>query len=125
MSFLYNFSMARGWESKAIEAQQAEASEEKSTLRTKMTPQQVARKRQIDGLVLSRQRVRQQLAAAQDPRHRQMLEIAACTTWKPTDKPARLRFSSPSTVYSQIEAAFACPAKTAKRLCSSRIMRLE
>jgi hypothetical protein len=76
MSFRYNFSMARGWESKAIEAQQAEASEEKSTLRAKMTPQQVARKRQIDGLVLSRQRVRQQLAAAQDPRHRQMLEGA-------------------------------------------------
>lgn len=68
--------MARGWESKAIEAQQAEASEEKSTLRAKMTPQQAARKRHIDGLVLSRQRVRQQLAAAHDPRLRQMLEGA-------------------------------------------------
>lgn len=68
--------MARGWESKSIEAQQAEASEEKSPLRPKMTPQQAARKRQIDGLVLSRQRVRQQLAGAQDPRLRQMLEGA-------------------------------------------------
>lgn len=68
--------MARGWESKAIEAQQAEASERTTALRTKMTPQQAARKRQIDGLILSRQRVRQQLAEAPDPRHRQMLEGA-------------------------------------------------
>jgi hypothetical protein len=41
-----------------------------------MTVQQAALKRQIDGLLLSRQRVRQQLAAAQDPRLRQMLEGA-------------------------------------------------
>lgn len=41
-----------------------------------MTPQQAAKQRQIDGLILSRQRVRQQLADARDPRHRQMLEGA-------------------------------------------------
>lgn len=68
--------MARGWESKAIEAQQAEASEKTTTFRTKMTAQQAARKRHIDGLILSRQRVRQQLAEVRDPRHRQMLEGA-------------------------------------------------
>ena len=68
--------MARGWESKSIEAQQAEASEQNRPTRAKMTVQQVALKRQIDGLVLSRQRVRQQLAAAQEPRLRQMLEGA-------------------------------------------------
>jgi tRNA A37 N6-isopentenylltransferase MiaA len=68
--------MARGWESKSIEAQQAEASNERSQPRPKLTAQQAARKRQIDGLVLSLQRVRQQLAAAQDPRLRQMLESA-------------------------------------------------
>ena len=68
--------MARGWESKAIEAQQAEASEKGSTLRPKLTPQQAARQRRVDGLILSRQRVRQQLADAHDPRHRQMLEAA-------------------------------------------------
>ena len=68
--------MARGWESKSVEAQQAEAFEGNRLSRTKMTVQQAALKRQIDGLLLSRQRVRQQLAAAQDPRLRQMLEAA-------------------------------------------------
>jgi len=68
--------MARGWESKSVEAQQAEASEGNRPSRVKMTVQQAALKRQIDGLLLSRQRVRQQLAAAQDPRLRQMLEAA-------------------------------------------------
>jgi hypothetical protein len=68
--------MARGWESKAVEAQQAEASEKGSTSRPKLTPQQAARQRQIDGLILSRQRVRQQLADAHEPRHRQMLAAA-------------------------------------------------
>jgi hypothetical protein len=76
ISFFYNCFMARGWESKAIEAQQAEVSEKTTTLRTKMTPQQAARKRHIEGLMLSRQRVRQQLAAARDPRHRHLLEGA-------------------------------------------------
>jgi hypothetical protein len=68
--------MARGWESKSVEAQQAEASEGNRPSRAKMTVQQAALKRQIDGLLLSRQRVRQQLAAAQDLRLRQMLEGA-------------------------------------------------
>jgi len=68
--------MARGWESKSVEAQQAEASEGNRPSRVKMTVQQAALKRQIDGLLLSRQRVRQQLAAAQDPRLRPMLEAA-------------------------------------------------
>jgi hypothetical protein len=74
--FFYTLSMARGWESKSVEAQQAEASEGNRPSRPKMTVQQAALKRQIDGLLLSRQRVRQQLAAAQDPRLRQMLEGA-------------------------------------------------
>jgi hypothetical protein len=74
--FFYNFPMARGWESKSVEAQQAEAFEGNRPSRAKMTVQQAALKRQIDGLLLSRQRVRQQLAAAQDPRLRQMLEGA-------------------------------------------------
>jgi hypothetical protein len=73
---LYNALMARGWESKSVEAQQAEASEEKRTPKSRMTPEQATHQRQLDGLVLSRQRVLQQLAAAHDPRHRQMLETA-------------------------------------------------
>jgi hypothetical protein len=41
-----------------------------------LTPQQAARQRQIEGLLLSKQRVLQQLSAALDARHRQMLETA-------------------------------------------------
>jgi hypothetical protein len=72
----YNVHMARGWESKSVAAQQAEASNQTPQPKAKLTVQQATRKRQIDGLVLSRQRVRQQLAAAQDPRLRQMFGSA-------------------------------------------------
>src|SRR5438445_12455172 len=72
--FFYNLPMARGWESKSVEAQQAAASEGNRPSRAKMTVQQAALKRQIDGLLLSRQRVRQQLAAAPDPRLRPILQ---------------------------------------------------
>ena len=41
-----------------------------------MSPEQAERHRRIEGLELSRRRVRQQLAAATDPRHRQILELA-------------------------------------------------
>jgi hypothetical protein len=68
--------MARGWESKSVEAQQAEASEEKWSTKSRMSPEQAALKRKIDGLLLSRQRVLQQLATARDPRHHEMLEAA-------------------------------------------------
>jgi hypothetical protein len=72
----YNVVMARGWESKSVEAQQAEASEEKQRSGPRMSPEQAARQRQVEGLGLSRQRVLQQAEAARDPRHRQMLEKA-------------------------------------------------
>ena len=68
--------MARGWESKSVEEQQAEAREDKQRLKTRLTPEQAARRRQREGLSLSRQRVLQQLVAAKDPRHRQILEQA-------------------------------------------------
>jgi hypothetical protein len=41
-----------------------------------MTLEQAQSKRQLEGLRLSRQRVLQQLSAAHDPRHRQILEQA-------------------------------------------------
>jgi hypothetical protein len=68
--------MARGWESKSVEAQQAEATEEKQRPKARLSPEQAARQRQIDGLRLSRQRVLQQLAGAHAPRRREMLEHA-------------------------------------------------
>ena len=67
--------MARGWESKSVEQQQEEAATSKS-LAARLTPEQAAREKRRQGLLLSRQRVLQQLEAASNPRHRQMLQAA-------------------------------------------------
>jgi len=68
--------MARGWESKSVEAQQAEASEKSSTTRSRLSPEQAANRRHREVLRLSRQRIAQQLATVQNPHHRKMLENA-------------------------------------------------
>jgi len=68
--------MARGWESKSVEAQQADANETPSEPRVRLSPEQAARQREKEGLRLSRQRIVQQLAASQNPRHRIILEEA-------------------------------------------------
>jgi hypothetical protein len=71
----YSFEVARGWESKQIEDQQAEAG--RSSLRSgqPMTPSEAARLRAKESLRLSRQRVVQQMAASTNPRHRELLEL--------------------------------------------------
>ena len=66
--------MARGGESKSVEAQQAELAEKKQHHKPRLTPEQAGRQRQLEGLNLSRQRILQQLSVAKDPRHRQILE---------------------------------------------------
>jgi hypothetical protein len=66
--------MARGWESKSVEAQQAEATETSSKPRIKLTPEAAARRREQENLRLSRQSIVQQLEKAQNPRHRKLLE---------------------------------------------------
>jgi hypothetical protein len=68
--------MARGWESKAIEDQQAEAAALPDPAKLRLDPEQVARQNQQQGLLLSRKRVLQQLQAAHNPIHRKMLEAA-------------------------------------------------
>jgi hypothetical protein len=68
--------MARGWESKSVEAQQADAVEKPGKAGVKLTAEQAANAREESGLLLSRKRVLQQLEASRDPRHRQMLEQA-------------------------------------------------
>jgi hypothetical protein len=68
--------MARGWESKSVEEQQAEAATRTIPASKRLSPQEAARARQLEGLRLSRQRVLQQLQNAHDPRLRQMLEHA-------------------------------------------------
>jgi hypothetical protein len=67
--------MARGWESKSVEEQQAAASTPIES-KQRLTPQQAAQKQERDALELSRKRVLQQLESVQNARHRQMLESA-------------------------------------------------
>jgi len=66
--------MARGWESKSVETQQAEASDASSKPRLKLTPEAAARRRERENLRLSRQSVLQQLQETQNPRRRELLE---------------------------------------------------
>jgi hypothetical protein len=66
--------VARGWESKSVEAQQAEAADKSAKPRPPMTADEAARSRQKESLRLSRQRVLQQLEVSQNPRHRKQLE---------------------------------------------------
>ncbi len=71
--------MARGWESKSVEQQQEEMSEQRRTARapiSPISPNDQRRNRKRDGLLLSRGHLTQQLLAASNPRHRQMLEQA-------------------------------------------------
>jgi hypothetical protein len=66
--------MARGWESKSVEQQQEERSAQRPTVRAPRSPHEQQRIRKREGLLLSRGRLTQQLQAAGNPRHRQMLE---------------------------------------------------
>jgi hypothetical protein len=68
--------MARGWESKSVEEQQAEAASNSPKPRSTLTPEQRVHQSRVQGLTLSRQRVLQQLEAAQNERHREMLKAA-------------------------------------------------
>jgi hypothetical protein len=72
----YTESVARGWESKSVEAQQAEAGEKSAKQRFKLTPEAAARQRERENLHLSRRRVLQQLAVSQNPLLRKSLEAA-------------------------------------------------
>jgi len=68
--------MARGWESKSVELQQSDLSEKESKPSIRLTPDEIARQREREGLALSRSRILQQLETAKNPRHREMLQQA-------------------------------------------------
>jgi hypothetical protein len=72
----YNDRVARGWESKSVEGQQADASEKPAQGRLRLSADEAARAREREKLRLSRQRVLQEMEASQNPRHRQLLEAA-------------------------------------------------
>jgi len=68
--------MARGWESKSVEAQQAEAQDKSTNSHERLGPEQAAVARKKESLRLARRRVLEQLEKIQDPRHRKQLENA-------------------------------------------------
>jgi hypothetical protein len=67
--------MARGWESKNVEAQQEEATRRRTTA-GHLTPEQQQRLSRRRSLELARARAAADLAAAKVPAHRRMLEAA-------------------------------------------------
>lgn len=67
--------MARGWESKSVEAQQADR-EQTGPAAEAVTPQEAARLAQRRALELTRARTVADLAVARSAAHRSMLEAA-------------------------------------------------
>jgi hypothetical protein len=70
--------MARGWESKSVEAQQDEASRER-VRKPQLTPEQQAIAQRRTTLELTRARAIGDLERARAPHHRRMLEQAVAT----------------------------------------------
>jgi L-serine deaminase len=68
--------MSRGWESKSVEEQQAEATRPKADAKPHLTAEQAAIRREKDSLLLSRKSVIQQIQSTRNSRHKQMLETA-------------------------------------------------
>jgi hypothetical protein len=68
--------MARGWESKSVEQQQEEMADRRNAVHSSTSPAEQVRARKREGLLLSHKRLTQQLQAAANPRHRQMLQQA-------------------------------------------------
>ncbi len=68
--------MSRGWESKSVEEQQAEATRPKGEAKPHLTPEQAAKRREKDSLLLSRNGVVQQIQSTRNSRHKEMLEAA-------------------------------------------------
>lgn len=65
--------MARGWESKSVEHQQADMADAGKSAGPRLTPAQQRRNRLRQGLVLARKRLTGQLQSASRPEHRKML----------------------------------------------------
>jgi hypothetical protein len=72
----YNQPMARGWESKAVEAQQDEAAERNKPAKARLTPEEKDRLRKMESLHLSLKNVKQQLERTHQAGRRSVLEKA-------------------------------------------------
>lgn len=65
--------MARGWESKSVEAQIESADQRRGEGTLKLTPEQLEAQRKRDSLLLHRTRVLSDLAKCSDDRYRKTL----------------------------------------------------
>ena len=73
----YNGGMARGWESKSVEAQiESAAGKETKTREAELTPEQMQTLRDIENLELSRTRVKRELASSTSLRYQEILRKA-------------------------------------------------
>ena len=68
--------MARGWESKSVEEQQAEMAAPSKSAGPRLSPAQQKLNRQREGLLLARKRLADQMESTTRSAHRQMLERA-------------------------------------------------
>jgi hypothetical protein len=68
--------MARGWESKSVEAQQDEAASAVTPGKPRLSKEAAARVREKESIRLSLQNVMQQIGRTQDARRRSTLEQA-------------------------------------------------
>jgi len=68
--------MARGWESKSVEQQQAEMADQHLSLRRPLSDIQQKLSRKREGLLLSRTSLVRQIGPTTQARHRRMLELA-------------------------------------------------
>jgi hypothetical protein len=66
--------MARGWESKSVESQQEESVSESEHKVGQPSAEELAAQKRHTDLVLMRKKLEHDLAAASNPRHREMLE---------------------------------------------------
>jgi len=68
--------MARGWESKSVEAQQEDAAQSKISRKPLLTREEAHLERELVSLRLSLKRVIEQLSTVSNPHRRTMLELA-------------------------------------------------
>ena len=68
--------MARGWESKSVEAQMEAAAEAPSATKPALSPQDAEKARQRQNLLLARTQVQRSIEECQNERYRQILEKA-------------------------------------------------
>lgn len=68
--------MARGWESKSVEAQQEQAASSNVPGKPRLTRDEANRVREKQSIVLSLKRIVEQLARSRNAHHLHMLELA-------------------------------------------------